>query len=245
MLIVRSVQATDLDPLFELIQRSEYGLTTLKISKDELESRIEKSLFAFQQKQGKPNGQPYVFVMEDLKLGKIVGTCSIYSKVGGYEPMYSYEIKQTIHRSDELQVEKTIDVLHLRAEHDGPSAPDIEFIHADYTAALDLPEQHFDLLVSLYAGFVSAHCTQHLDIGGTLLVNSSHGDAAMASIDPRYDLTGVVRSRPGDYWVDTTGLDAYLQPKKPVTITADLLHATGRGIGYTKSPFAYLFTRIR
>lgn len=132
MLIVRSVQAADLDPLFELIQKSEYGLTTLKISKDELESRIEKSLFAFQQKQGKPNGQPYVFVMEDLKLGKIVGTCSIYSKVGGYEPMYSYEIKQTIHRSEELQVEKTIDVLHLRAEHDGPSEIGSLFLSPDY-----------------------------------------------------------------------------------------------------------------
>lgn len=132
MLIVRSVQASDLQPLFDLIQKSEYGLTTLKISKDELESRIEKSLFAFKQKQGKPNGQPYVFVMEDLNLGKIVGTCSIYSKVGGYEPMYSYEIKQTVHRSDELQIEKSIDVLHLRAEHDGPTEIGSLFLSPDY-----------------------------------------------------------------------------------------------------------------
>ena len=114
MLIVRSVYESDLDSLFELIQKSEYGLTTLKISKDELESRIERALFAFKQKSGKPNGQPYVFVMEDLKLGKIVGTCSVYSKVGGYEPMYSYEIKQTIHRSEELGSEKKIDVAFAR-----------------------------------------------------------------------------------------------------------------------------------
>ncbi len=136
-------------------------------------------------------------------------------------------------------------VREIVADHNGPTDAHIHFIHGDYTEVLDLPDRPFDLLVSLYAGFVSEHCTRHLDIGGTLLVNSSHGDAAMASIDPRYDLTGVVLSRPGDYWVDSTGLDAYLQPKKPVTITADLLHATGRGIGYTKSPFAYLFTRIR
>ena len=92
MLIVRRVQESDLNPLFELIQRSEYGLTTLKISKDELETRIERSMFAFRQKSGKPNGQPYVFVLEDLNNGEIVGTCSIYSKIGGFEPMYSYEI---------------------------------------------------------------------------------------------------------------------------------------------------------
>lgn len=55
----------------------------------------------------------------------------------------------------------------------------------------------FDLLISLYAGFVSEHCTCHLRNGGLLLVNSSHGDAAMASIDDRYRLVGVVSSRAG------------------------------------------------
>ena len=134
-------------------------------------------------------------------------------------------------------------VLEIIAEHDGPPEPDITFIHGDYTSPLDLPEEHFDLLVSLYAGFISEHCTQHLKIGGTLLVNPSHGDAAMASIDPRYVLAGVVKSSSGNYRVDTTDLDTYLIPKKPQAITAESLHQSGRGIGYTKSPFAYLFTR--
>ena len=132
MLIVRRVQESDLDPLFELIQKSEYGLTTLKISKVELESRIEKSLFAFGQKSAKPSGLPYVFVMEDLKHGKIVGTCSIYSKVGGFEPLYLYEIKESQHNSDELGVHKTIKVLHLREEHDGPTEIGSLFLSPDY-----------------------------------------------------------------------------------------------------------------
>jgi hypothetical protein len=130
------------------------------------------------------------------------------------------------------------------ADHNGPPDPDITFIHADYTTDLPLPDEHFDLLVSLYAGFVSEHCTRHLRIGGTLLVNSSHGDAAMASIDPRYELTGVVTSRDGRYKVDTRDLDTYLVPKKPHAVTIDSLHTAGRGFAYTKSPFAYLFTRI-
>ncbi len=132
MLIVRRVHESDLDPLFELIQKSEYGLTTLKISKDELESRIEKSVFAFRQKSGKPSGQPYVFVMEDLNNGKIVGTCSIYSKIGGYEPMYSYEIKESHHNSEELGVYKTIQVLHLRELHNGPTEIGSLFLSPDY-----------------------------------------------------------------------------------------------------------------
>ncbi len=132
MLIVRRVHENDLDQLYELIQKSEYGLTTLKISKEELESRIEKSLFAFSQKSAKPAGQPYVFVMEDLSVGKIVGTCSIYAKVGGFEPMYSYEIKTSLHASADLGVRKEMDVLHLREEHDGPSEVGSLFLSPDY-----------------------------------------------------------------------------------------------------------------
>ncbi len=135
-------------------------------------------------------------------------------------------------------------VRDIVADHNGPASPDITFIHADYTTDLDLPHEHFDLLVSLYAGFVSEHCSHHLRIGGTLLVNASHGDAAMASIDHRYELAGIVTSRDGKYKVTSSNLDSYLVPKKPQPITIDLLHDAGRGIGYTKSPFAYLFTRI-
>ena len=135
-------------------------------------------------------------------------------------------------------------VREIVAAHDGPPDADITFIHADYTSALDLPEDHFDLLVSLYAGFISEHCTHHLRIGGTLLVNPSHGDAAMASIDPRYELSAVVTSRDGTYRVDDHDLDTYLIPKKPQHVTTETLHQSGRGIGYTKSPFAYVFTRL-
>lgn len=136
-------------------------------------------------------------------------------------------------------------VRQIIVANDGsPVAPEITFLQADYTDPLDLGEE-FDLLISLYAGFISEHCTEHLKVGGTLLVNSSHGDTAMASIDPRYELAGVISSRSGQYRVDRTDLDSYLIPKRPTAVTADSLHRSGRGIGYTKSRFAYLFTRIQ
>ena len=132
MLVVRSVREDDLDSLFDLIQKSEFGLTTLKISKSELESRIERSLFAFRKKDARPQGQPYVFVMEDMSNGRLVGTCAVYSKTGGYEPMYSYEIKKSVHASEELGVRKEIDTLHLRAQHDGPTEIGSLFLSPDY-----------------------------------------------------------------------------------------------------------------
>ena len=126
----------------------------------------------------------------------------------------------------------------------GPTHPDgIEFLHADYTDDLPLADQSFDLLVSLYAGFVSEACTQYLRIGGTLLVNSSHGDAAMASIDPRYRLVGAIHARDGAYRVRTDDLETYLIPKKAVEVTPQFLHSRRRGIAYTRAPIAYLFER--
>jgi len=125
----------------------------------------------------------------------------------------------------------------------GPPSVEVRFIHGDYTTDLGIEDQSFDVLVSLYAGFVSEACTDYLRVGGVLLVAPSHGDTAMASIDPRYELSGVVTSRKGNYRARTDGLDSYLIPKTSAPITPALLHERGRGIPYTKSPFAYLFTR--
>lgn len=134
----------------------------------------------------------------------------------------------------------------LIAEHEvDPDARSVRFMAADYTDPLGLDDGEFDLLISLYAGFISEACTRHLRVGGSLLVNPSHGDAAMASIDPRYRLRAVVTSRSGDYQVRADDLDSYLVPKRDVAVTRESLHASGRGIAYTKSPFAYLFERVR
>ncbi|MEX1344177.1 MAG: class I SAM-dependent methyltransferase, partial [Candidatus Limnocylindrales bacterium] len=130
------------------------------------------------------------------------------------------------------------------AGNDDPRRPRVSFLHGDYRSELPLPEGAFDLLVSLYAGFISEHCTRHLRSGGRLLVNSSHGDAAMASIDTRYLLSGVVRSSGQGYDLSSDDLDTYLVPKKPGPIDVEALHRSGRGIAYTRAAFAYVFTRV-
>lgn len=131
----------------------------------------------------------------------------------------------------------------IAAEGGAQAAPAFRFIRADYSG-LKLAPQAFDLLISLYAGLVSDHCTAFLRVGGRLLANPSHGDVAMASIDPRYALSGVVIAQEGDYRVSDKELERYLIPKKPGLPTRDGLRASMRGIAYTTAPFAYVFTRI-
>lgn len=132
MLLVRNACPEDLDSLFDLIGKSELGLTSLTISKDKLQRRIEDSVFAFQRKDAKPAGQPYVFVMEDADKGLLVGTSAIYSKVGGFEPFYSYEIRTTIRESQELGIRKEIRALHLQEDHDGPTEVGSLFLVPEY-----------------------------------------------------------------------------------------------------------------
>ncbi len=135
MQVVRPVRLEDLDRLFSLIGQAEYGLTTLNVSRNLLEDRVRASLHSFGERQTKPAGQPYVFVLEDLTDGSIVGTSAIYSKVGGYEPFYSYEIKKSIHESKQLGIRKEIDVLHLKKEHNGPTEIGSLFLDPDYWGA--------------------------------------------------------------------------------------------------------------
>ena len=120
----------------------------------------------------------------------------------------------------------------------------VRFIHTDYQQRLDLRDGSFDLLISLYAGFVSEHCTRFLRVGGYLLANPSHGDAAMASIDTRYGPSAIVGASGGSYRVTTADLDTYLVGKRDVEVNVEHLHRTGRGIDYTRSAFAYLFQRV-
>ena len=119
--------------------------------------------------------------------------------------------------------------------------PSIAFHHADYSGDLPIEDGSIDLLVSLYAGFISEHCSRYLRPGGLLLTNNSHGDASMATLDERFELVAVVTSSNGKYRVRTDNLDRYLQPKRGEAPTRDGLHATNRGIAYTTSPFAYIF----
>jgi hypothetical protein len=118
------------------------------------------------------------------------------------------------------------------------------FIHSDYTAELDIPDESVDLLLSLYAGFVSEACSRYLRSGGWLLVNPSHGDAAMASLDPGFELMAVLQSRSGTYSVHRDRLEEYLIPKHDEPVTKDGLHRTGRGVAYTKPAFAYVFRKV-
>ena len=124
------------------------------------------------------------------------------------------------------------------------AATDVRFLHSDFTTPMPLPEAGFDLLVSLFAGLVWDACQQYLAPDGLLLANTSHGDASVAALDPRLRLVAAVHHREQRYRLDREDLSAYLIAKKPAAADAELIRASGRGIAYTRSAFAYVFRRV-
>lgn len=123
--------------------------------------------------------------------------------------------------------------------------PTIRFHPTDYRHKINEQAQSFDLLISQYAGFVSQHCKCYLKRNGLLLVNNSHGDASMASLDDDYQFVAVVLHRHDEYKLSEKYLDHYFVPKSGTKVTRELLEKTQKGIGYTKSASAYIFSRTR
>jgi hypothetical protein len=77
--------------------------------------------------------------------------------------------------TDEAGVNEIIDHHRLR-----PYAAMWRYFSADSRNGLDLADRSVGLLFSLYAGFVSEHCTRYLRSEGWLLVNPSHGNEGSA-----------------------------------------------------------------
>ena len=78
-----------------------------------------------------------------------------------------------------------------RKKYEAPSL--VSFLQADFTKPLPLEDNSFDILVSLYAGFISQHCKQKLKMGGILVANNSHGDSSIAFTDWDYELIGAIK----------------------------------------------------
>ncbi len=118
-ILIRPIHEKDLDALFLLAEKTGAGLTSLPADKKLLEKKIQNSIDSFKIKPSRPGDQSYLFVLESA--GKILATSAIKACIGGFEPFYSYETKTASHKSEQLQIDKEVEYLQLKAEHDGPS----------------------------------------------------------------------------------------------------------------------------
>jgi arginine N-succinyltransferase len=132
MLVIRPVTPADLPQLVELAGLTSFGLTTLPKDPDFLRRRIRDSERGFERiLDAEPRGESYLFVMEEITTGRILGTSGIVSKVGGFEPFYAFRIETEHYESEMLGSDRDITTLHLVREHDGPCEIGSMFMHPD------------------------------------------------------------------------------------------------------------------
>lgn len=136
MLIIRPISHNDLNGLMELLEESGFGLTSLPKDPEVLLRRIEHSEHSFAiKRRSKPNGEDFLFVMEDIFKGKIVGVCGIISKIGGFDPSYFYQLKEESLSSSMLKVKNKIHSMHVHKVHSGPAEICSLFLASDYRNA--------------------------------------------------------------------------------------------------------------
>jgi arginine N-succinyltransferase len=132
MFIIRPIEAKDLDGLMDLLQESGHGLTSLPRDPDVLKKRIRISERSFLHREDGPGGEDYLFVMEELFTGKIVGVCAIISKIGGFEPYYFYRMEKTHHESKGINVKNDVTSLHFHFIHNGPAEICSLYLHPKF-----------------------------------------------------------------------------------------------------------------
>lgn len=135
MFIIRPIEENDLDGLMELLEKSGHGLTTLPKDPEVLKKRIRISERSFLHRDDGPGGEDYLFVMEELFTGRIVGVCAIISKIGGFQPYYFYRLEKTVHESKSIKVKNEISSLHFHFIHNGPAEICSLYLHPEFRNA--------------------------------------------------------------------------------------------------------------
>lgn len=134
-----------------------------------------------------------------------------------------------------------IDTKRVAAANTTQGAVKTTFHQLDYSNEIPIDDGTIGVLVSMYAGFITEHCSRYLRPGGHIVTNNSHGDASMASLDPDNQLVAVVTSSDDTYQLRDRDLDSYLTPKRGTPPTKGELHRISRGISYTKPASVYVF----
>jgi arginine N-succinyltransferase len=120
VLILRPVEVGDLDDLVTLAEQ----LDSMNLPSDRqfLAERIEKSRRSFPSQLAEGEYGVYVFVLEDKRAGRCIGTSSILAKHGvPGNPYYWFEVSQEERRSVGLGKRFVHTKLRLRSTEDGPS----------------------------------------------------------------------------------------------------------------------------
>lgn len=112
-LLLRPVAATDLPDMLRMAAASADGISSLPNDDAKLRARIEASVQAFSSPDDASGEETYLFVLEDLRAGRLVGCAGIAASAGFFDRFYSYRNEFVVHASSTLGISQRMHTLHL------------------------------------------------------------------------------------------------------------------------------------
>lgn len=121
MHIVRPVALSDIAALETLAAVSTPGVHTLPRTRETIAASVERSLASFAAQVDLPSEESYLFVLEDLANGDIVGTAAIHASAGSNGTYFSFRNDVIQQVSRDLNISHSVHALTLCSELTGYS----------------------------------------------------------------------------------------------------------------------------
>lgn len=137
--------------------------------------------------------------------------------------------------------EKTRAFVDRNREYEKPAS--YTFHQADFSEGFEEKKDSFDILISLYAGFISKYCVKYLKKGGILLANNSHGDAPRAYLNRGFEFIGAIKRNGNRFGYSEDALDSYFIPRGRKPLDTETIEAEMKGLAYTRAAYAYVFRK--
>ena len=131
---VRPARNEDFQAIYEMAKLTGGGFTNLPADKGTLVAKLARSDDAFSRETDAPEGDLFVFVLENVDNGQIRGTCQVFSRVGLNQPFYSYRISTLTQASPELGRTFRAEMLTLCTDFEGCSEVGGLFLHPNERA---------------------------------------------------------------------------------------------------------------
>ncbi|WP_437883808.1 arginine N-succinyltransferase [Pseudomonas sp. LRF_L74] len=111
--VVRPAQPGDLDALQRMARQSLTGVTSLPDDRASLERRLAQSSCSFASAVTFPGEEEYLFVLEDLSSGALLGCSGLQANCGFAQPFYSFRHEVFIHASPAQGIKHKVHALAL------------------------------------------------------------------------------------------------------------------------------------
>ena len=128
---VRPARNEDFDAIHAMALLTGGGFTNLPADKGTLVAKLSRSEAAFSSDEGAPEGDLFLFVLENAETGEVRGTSQVFSRIGVEQPFYSYRISKLTQTSPELGRTFHTEMLTLCTDFNECSEVGGLFLHPD------------------------------------------------------------------------------------------------------------------